>query len=104
VHLQCGGRRTGVPLGDVVDYAFYVGAGRNRNLSTYNYRILGFQMHDVTAMRQFSVDGDDERERDAGTSRNDDHSTLAGTDSSLGLIRRRLGGGGSFLRALQCSG
>jgi hypothetical protein len=100
VHLQCGGRRTGVPLGDLVDYAFYVCASRNRNLGTYNHRILGFQMHEVTAMRRFSVDGDDERERDAGTSRNDDHSTRAGSDSSLEFIRWRLGNGGSILRAL----
>lgn len=100
VHLQSGSRRTGVPLRDLVDYAFYVSCSRNRNLSTYNYRVLGFQMHDVPAMRQFSVDGDHERERDAGTSRNDDHSTLAGRDSPLGFVRWRLGNGGSILRAL----
>jgi len=72
VHLQSGGGRTGIPLGHLVDYAFYVGRSRNRNFSTYNYRILGFQMHEVTAMSRFSVDGDYERERDAGASRDGD--------------------------------
>jgi hypothetical protein len=100
VHLQSGSRRAGVLLGDLVDYAFYVGASRNSNLSTYNHRILGFQMHDVSAMRQFGVDGDDKRKWDAGISRNDDHSARAGSDSPLRLIRGRLGGGGSILRVL----
>ena len=103
VHLQCSSGRTGIPLEDLVDYAFYVGSSRNRNLGTHHYRILCFQMYEVTATRQFGVDGDEERERNTGTSRNNDLSTLAGSDRSLGLICWRLGGG-SFLRAQQCGG
>jgi hypothetical protein len=55
VHLQSGGGRTGILLGHLVDYAFYVGRSGNRNLGAYNYRILRLQMHEVTATRRFTV-------------------------------------------------
>jgi len=68
VHVQAGRRRTAtVPLCNLVDYPLDVGASRNRNLNADNYRISGFQMHNITAMREVSVDGDDKRERNART-------------------------------------
>jgi hypothetical protein len=68
VHVQSGRRRTGtVPLCNLVDYALYVGASRNRNLNADNYWISGFQMHNIPATRDVSVDGDNKRERNART-------------------------------------
>jgi hypothetical protein len=68
VHVQSGRRRTGtVPLCNLVDYALDIGASRNRNLNADNYRISGFQMYNITATREVSVDGDDKRERNART-------------------------------------
>jgi hypothetical protein len=51
-------------------------------------------------MKGFSMDGADEREWDARTSRDGDHSTLAGSDRPLGFIRSSLRNWGLILRPL----